>query len=197
MIVVFRRTGQKRYSVEAQRPGFPDVVRHSAPGYDQFVPHDMMHLVVEAQLGLTHGVFGQLASGGNAGGFILLKQSADTARARTRLKARGTKLLKQGRDELMRSERAAYICWHEWMTRSPSSELRKRAHVLALNVAQVRDNASAAEHRALNKEKLDSICGHLDQLSSHWSRLEVGASMSVSWPDLAIVRELVELDGTS
>ena len=61
MIVVFRRTGQRRYSVEAQRPEFPDLVMNPGPGYDKFMPHDMMHLVVEAQLGLTRGVFGQLA----------------------------------------------------------------------------------------------------------------------------------------
>ena len=194
MIVVFRRTGEKRYSVEAQREGAPDVVRHSAPGYDRFVPHDMMHLVVESQLGLTRGVFGQLASGGNAGSFIPLRQTgAETARTKTRAKSRGTKLMRQGRDELAQSERATYICWIEWMGRSQSSERRKRAHVMAMHEAQVKDDASAAVHRALNQGKLDRICGHLDQLSSHWSKLEVGASMSVRWPDLAIVSEIAEL----
>ena len=62
MIVVFRRTGQRRYSVEAQRPEFSDLVVDPGPGYDKFPPHDMMHLVVEAQLGLTRGAFGQLAN---------------------------------------------------------------------------------------------------------------------------------------
>lgn len=190
MIVVFRRTGERRYSVEAQREGAPDLVRHSAPGYDQFVPHDMMHLVVEAQLGLTRGVFGQLASGGNAGSFIPLKQTGqETARARTRAKSRGAKLMRQGQDELALSERAAYLCWIEWMARSRSSELRNRAHVMALHAAQVKDNATAADRRAMSQSKVDRICGHLDQLSSHWSKLEIGASMSVSWPDLAIVSE--------
>ena len=98
--------------------------------------------------------------------------------------------MRQGHDELARSERAAYVCWIEWMARSRSSDLRKRAHVMALHAAQVKDNASAAEHRAMSQSKLDSICGHLDQLSSHWSKLEVGASMSVRWPDLAIVSEI-------
>ena len=122
MIVVFRRTGQRRYAIEAQRPGFPPVVMNPAPGYDQFLPHDMMHLVVEAQLGLTLGVFGQLAQGGDAGTFHLPlqqdKSARETARARTRIKARGVKLLKEGRDESARSERATYICWYEWLARA-------------------------------------------------------------------------------
>ena len=51
---------------------------------------------------------------------------------------------------------------------------------------QVRGTAGVAELRALNPRKLDEICECLDQLSSRWSRLEVGESISVSWPDLAI-----------
>lgn len=190
MIVVFRRTGQRRYAVEAQRPGFPGLVMNPAPGYDQFLPHDMMHLVVEAQLGLTGGVFGQLAHGGDAGTFHLPlqqdKTARETSRARTRIKARGAKLLKEGRDESARSERATYICWYEWRARSSSSELRKRAQGMAENAEHVKGTASAAELLGLNKEKLDEICAHLDNLSSHWSRLEVGQSMAVGWPDLSV-----------
>lgn len=191
MIVVFRRTGQRRYAIEAQRPGVPDVVMNPAPGYDQFLPHDLMHLVVEAQLGLTRGVFGQVAQGGDAGTFHLPlqqnKSDRETTRARTRLKARGAKLLKEGRDESARSERATYICWYEWLTRSQSSELRKRAHRMAQNAATVIGSATATELRALNKKKLDEICAHLDNLSTHWSSLKVGQSMAVRWPDLSIV----------
>ena len=66
MLLIFRRTGQRRYAVEARRTSFPDVEMNPAPGYDQCIPHDMMHLVVEAKLGLTRAVFGQLAAGGDA-----------------------------------------------------------------------------------------------------------------------------------
>ena len=67
MLLTFRRTGQRRYAVEARRTSFPDVEMNPAPGYDRCIPHDMMHLVVEAKLGLTRAVFGQLAAGGDAG----------------------------------------------------------------------------------------------------------------------------------
>jgi hypothetical protein len=69
MILIFRRTGQRGYAVEAKRQSFPDLEMNPAPGYDALMPHDLMHLVVEAQLGLTRGVFGQLAAGGDAGTF--------------------------------------------------------------------------------------------------------------------------------
>jgi len=191
MILVFRRTGQRRYAIEAQRLGFPDLVMNPAPGYDRLIPHDMMHLVVEAQLGLTRGVFGQLAAGGNAGTFHLsLKRDESTrelVRAGNRVRIRGKKLLKEGRDDSVRSERATYICWYEWLARSHSSDRKKISQAMSQQATQVRQTASAEELRALNETKLDEICKHLDHLSSHWSRLEVGQSVAIRWPDLEIV----------
>jgi len=190
MLVVFCRNGERRYSVEARRAGFPDLVMNPAPGYNPLMPHDMMHLVVEAQLGLTHAIFGQLAAGGTAGSFHLLLTSSEgsreTARASKRVAVRGKKLLKQGRDECVESERATYICWQEWLARSSSPEKRKLSASMAQQAREVRHTASANELRALDREKLDEICQHLDELSAHWSRLKVGESMTVHWPDLAI-----------
>ena len=174
MTLVFHRTGQRRYAVEAQRSGFPDVEMNPAPGYDALIPHDMIHLVVEAQLGLTRAVFGQLAAGGDAGTFHIPSTSGENvraiARARTRVKVRGRKLLKDGRDECMQSEQAAHICRHAWLARSSSTE-RKVATQLP----------------TLDQRKLDEICEHLDQLSARWSNLGVGESMAVAWPSLAIL----------
>src|SRR5829696_1508173 len=96
MILVFRRTGQRRYAVEVQRLGFPDLVMNPAPGYDRLMPHDLMHLVVEAQLGLTRGVFGQLAAGGDAGTFHLSMRRDESSRKIGRVRkgviARGKRL---------------------------------------------------------------------------------------------------------
>ena len=191
MILIFRRTGERRYGVEAQRPGRPDVVMHPAPGYDPLVPHDMMHLVVEAQLGLTRGVFGQLAAGGNAGTFHVPISADETsrklARVRKRLRGKGSKMLRESREESALSERATYICWYEWLARSSSSDRRKLSQAMAKQAREVRDTAGDSELQILNERKLDEICKHLDNLSSQWSSLEVGQSIAVRWPDLAIV----------
>ncbi len=187
MIIVFRRTGQRRYGVEALRPGLPDVVMHPAPGYDSEIPHDMMHLVVEARLGLSRGIFGQLAAGGNAGTFQLSDKTnekpRDDKRIRKRAGSRGRKLLKLGRDECVQSECATYICWQEWLARSSSPERSKLGKELAQQARGARDTKLPA----LNQRQLDDICKHLDELSSHWSNLDVGQSVAVSWPDLSIV----------
>ena len=191
MILVFSRTGQRRYNIEARRAGFPDVEMNPAPGYDPRMPHDLMHLVVEAQLGLTRGIFGQLAAGGDAGTFHLSvkrdESSREVTRRRNRVAVRGKRLLRQGREECEQSERATYICWSEWLARSSSSENNRLSRSMAKQAIEVRDTARVKELRALNKTKLDEICKHLDQLSSHWFRLRVGESMAVSWPDLTII----------
>ena len=113
MILVFQRTGERRYAVEAQRPGRPVVVMNPAPGYDRLIPHDMMHLVVEAQLGLNRGVFGQLAAGGDAGTFHVPMHSGDDsrklARLRKRQRGKGQKMLREGRGDCQRSERATSL----------------------------------------------------------------------------------------
>lgn len=126
MIIVFRRTGQRRYSIEAQRPGFPELVMDPAPGYDKLIPHDMMHLVVECRLGLTRGVFGQLAAGGDAGTFHLPlkhdKSSRETARARSRKKREARNCCdKDETNRLARSEPLIFAGTNGWLDLSQVS----------------------------------------------------------------------------
>lgn len=190
MLVVFRRSGERRYSVEAHRPGLADVVMHPAPGYDPLIPHDLMHMIVEAQLGLARGIFGQLAAGGTAGTFHLSTTSSEgtreTARRSKRVTVRGKKMLKEGRDDCVQSERATFICWQAWLSRSSSPEKRKQSAAMAQQAKEIRHTANPMELRTLNPKKLDEICAHLDELSARWSRLKVGESMAVHWPDLTI-----------
>jgi hypothetical protein len=189
MQLVFRRIGQRRYAVQAKRSEHPDLEMSPAPGYDPYLPHDLMHLVVEAQLGLKRGVFGQLASGGDAGTFHLISEqnsSRSFSRARTHQRTRGKKMLRGSRHDCLQSERATYICWQEWLARSKSSKQRSQAQSMIDQAQQVRGVAGASELSTLDRRKLDEICQHLDELSAHWSRLKVGEFMTVSWPDLSV-----------
>ena len=188
MLLVFRRTGNRRYAVVAKRAEMPDVEMDPAPGYNQLIPHDLMHLVVEAKLGLARGIFGQLAAG--AGTFRLRvksdESSRDVARLRKRMMKRGEKTMRQGLDDCLQSERATYICWQAWLARSRATEQRKTARTMSDQAQQVRGVAGAKENRSLNERKMNEIFSHLDELSSCWSQLKVGQSMTVRWPDLKV-----------
>lgn len=102
MIVTFTRTGERRYGVAVDRPGAPRLVMHPAPGYHPRLPHDLLHLAVELEYGIAHGVFGQVAAGGTAGTF----HRADGVNDRA-LQRRGRQLVGRYGDDLAQSERLA------------------------------------------------------------------------------------------
>lgn len=68
MEVTFVKRGVRRYSVHVRRDRAPDLWCGSI-GYDDWLPHDLLHFVAEAEHGLDGAVFGDLAAGGNAGIF--------------------------------------------------------------------------------------------------------------------------------
>ena len=70
MRVHFRKTGRRRYGIFVERDDAHDVYMNPAPGYDDYLPHDLLHYVAEAEWGIDDGVFGQLAAGGDAATFI-------------------------------------------------------------------------------------------------------------------------------
>src|SRR5262249_22205529 len=129
--VQFQRTGERRYAITIFRKDYPPIEMNPAPGYDPIMPHDLLHLVVEREIGLRRGIFGQIAAGGNAGTFHIIPSSTENrreaARFRRRASKRGEKLLRDGRDESALSERAAYVCFYAWLSRSHDPDRRKLA----------------------------------------------------------------------
>src|SRR5258705_12419148 len=66
MNVTFARTAERNYRVSVEGPGVVSSWMEPPPGYDPRLPHDMAHFVVENELGITGGIFVQLAAGGHA-----------------------------------------------------------------------------------------------------------------------------------
>ena len=56
----------------------------SAPGFDPRTPHDLQHFIVEQELGIKLGIFGQLAAGGTAGTFHHEHSQHDRKTSRSR-----------------------------------------------------------------------------------------------------------------
>jgi hypothetical protein len=182
--IEFKRTGERRYAVIVHRDG-ETLAMNPAPGYDALMPHDLSHLIVELELALDGGIFGQLAAGGHAATFhpthAVTAGRRATARDRRRRDKRGSKLAKAGRDDGALSERATYICLHAWLERSNDPELRARARTMAGEAAHVRDVQSSDEAHALSPAVIDRACERFDALSREWRALAVGESMFVEW----------------
>ena len=162
MEVRFERTGERRYAVAVLRTRHGDLRMAPAPGYSELIPHDLVHLVVEAECGLRDGIFGQLAAGGNAGTFVPTDELRTKAWARqVERRNRST-----GR-EMQRSEDLVAQIYPRWLRRGghqPPDGVRREPPPTDLSEAD-----------------LDRVMSRLDALSAQWRALGVGESMSVAW----------------
>lgn len=186
MKVHFIRSGERRYSMRIERAGLPVLVMDPAPGFDPDVPHDMVHFVVEAVLGLKGGVFGQIAAGGTArsfhvqaaGGKVDAREQRRTARKQV---AKGRKLVEtQGREGEL-SELAAFLFDIGWRSGQRPDSTGQRA---ALGEAErVRATLSAEERTALDLAR-PAVFAAFDRLAAEWRALRVGGALVLEWPTL-------------
>ena len=63
MRVTFTKTTSRHYTISIDRERGPRLLPRGAPGFDNAMPHDLAHYVVEDFYGIELGVFGQIAAG--------------------------------------------------------------------------------------------------------------------------------------
>jgi hypothetical protein len=170
MDVTFTRTGDRRYRVSVERADAPNVVMEPAPGFEEYLPHDLVHLLVEQHWRLGEGIYGDLAAGGDAGTF----RPAEAVRDR-RLARRNTGLATSGRD-MDRSEQLAAAAFAAWQVHRGA---------VSHNSEYARETAAKA---GVSAAELDGVMSLLDGAAARWSALRVGESMSVEWRTPAMPR---------
>lgn len=171
MLVTFRRSAERRYAVVVQLPGKPTQTMDPAPGFDEHIPHDLVHYVVEAELGLKTGVFGRAAVGG--GTFVAQGSSAsprERARQRRKQGRREQALQRQDADEQLKtSERIAYLCDLAWRRRQGQRPDPAFWH-------------SPTPISQQDAERIERVLARLDRLAPLWHQLPVGGELSFVWP---------------
>jgi hypothetical protein len=172
MEVAFRRTGARRYAVVVTVPGEPPRVMDPAPGYDDDIPHDLVHYVVEAELALGYGVYGSAALGG---GTFIATADADVGtreRARGRRKQRKRERALRAHDagdaaEMARSERLASVCDVVW----------RRKHGQRPEPGRPAPGLPAAD-----AADVERVVARLDAVAPLWRALAVGGELVFEWP---------------
>jgi hypothetical protein len=168
MRVMFRKTHRRGYAVDISRDHAEDLTMNPAPGYDDLLPHDLVHLLVELHWGLRDGIYGDVAAGGNAGTFRLADtRPADETAPEWSRKARRSRQRKGG-SEMNRSEHLASVVHARWNAAkhgTPLPEWYER------NVAA--SGATESEIRAALREA--------EELSERWQRTQLGHGMTVDW----------------
>jgi hypothetical protein len=163
VVVEFRKTGARRYGVFVERDTACALVMHPAPGFHEFLPHDLLHFVAETEWGLDGAVFGQLAAGGDAGTFWPVDQKLVASAMRRR------KRLRRGRTRGRRSELLTGVLERAWSARRGRSPLPDDW-----------DERLAAAR--VDQETLARVVASLDVLAERWNELRVGESLRLEWP---------------
>lgn len=171
MEVAFRRTGARRYAVIITLEGEPARVIDPAPGYDDDIPHDLVHYLVEAELGLTYGVYGSAARGGGT----FTKTFQDTAareRKRAQRKQQKRERALRAHDashgaEMEKSERLAGVCDVVWRRKQGQRpDPGRPAPVL----------------RAEDAAVVERVIVRLDAIAPLWRELVVYGELVFAWP---------------
>src|SRR5579884_4257820 len=104
---------ERRYRMTVVRDHGPELAPRCGPGYDDHLPHDAVHLLVEAEAGLAGGAFGRIAAGWNN---IFWPADPAVRRQQNRREAR-RRLTPAQRGDMGRSEQLASLCASLWQFR--------------------------------------------------------------------------------
>jgi hypothetical protein len=157
--VTFTKLAGRRYTMTVHRARGPELAPRQGPGYDDFLPHDAVHFIVEAEAGLTGGAFGRIAAGGSN---IFWPADPAQRRRQARREARHRPTAAQ-HAEMARSERLASAAPLLWEVRTG-------------RLAQLPDWVEVTEPALL-----DRVVDRLDAFAAQWSRLGDGEGITLRW----------------
>ena len=184
MSVAFIRTGDRRYAVRATLDGGQVVQMDPAPGFDALMPHDLQHFIVEKCLKIEGGVFGRLAAGGTARTFHAVAEGVsprEASRLRRKQAAKDRRIMPEQTGDYGRSERATYVCWHDWLQHADDPAMRMRAGEMRHSATKLLAEMPPQERAAYTSGKLNEIRNEFQRLSGRWSALRVGESFVEAW----------------
>ncbi len=166
MDVTFTKLAGRRYLMTVVRERGPQLAPRHGPGYHDYLPHDAVHFIVEAEARLSGGVFGRIAAGWSN---IFWAADPGLLRHAGRREAKRRPSATE-RADMARSEELASICQPLW-------ELRA-GHRAELPIWFSGLTPDAVESSPLHER----ILGRLDEFAARWHALPVGRSVTLSWP---------------
>lgn len=163
MDVVFERVDARRYNIGILRNGRydvgADVPLRPGPGQGR-APHDIVHFVVEEQAGLRLGIYGQVAAGGEVGGFF---RPVPDDRSHARDAKRSQRLGRAGRDDCGLSEQLAALVDHD-------------------------GGIDHSRAESFDAGLVQAIARRLDEVLRRWDRVQPGGRLVLTWPDRLTIR---------
>lgn len=170
MRVIFPRLADHRrsYSLVERDDGVVYQLHGGVAG--SRLPHDIVHLVVERELGIGDGIWGAIADG-----VVFATMTHVSGRHRPHAQERSRRLLREFRHRGLRAELLADLVVATAALDAPTpGRIRAlaAAKLSALPDAEVNPDAIAAAARAVQVE------------AARWARLRVGEHVEYDWPVL-------------
>lgn len=162
MRVVFTKGPGTSYDIAVRREAGAALAPRNGPGGHPYLPHDLVHLLVEREAGIELGVFGQLAAGDN--GLFWPADPAERTKAARRRKSKGVKSSDRAKSDMARSEELAGIAVPVWEVR--------RGFAKSLPAYVIRNPIPPVVERIV-------VC--FDDYADRWHALPVGESLTVTW----------------
>lgn len=159
MRVAFTKVDATRCSIAIEREHGPALVPRPAPGYDDLMPHDLAHYIVEEYFDIGLGVGGQLAAGGCG---IFAPAPEDNT---LKYQRRGQRIAAIGRLDMARSEQLVVIIVSAWERSIDRIKHQTREFPIDLD--------PDALHGAVRRT---------DEVARRWKALQHGASLTFTWP---------------
>jgi hypothetical protein len=159
MQVTFTKVGGRRYRVAIVREHGPALVPRFAPGYDDLMPHDLAHFLVEEHYGVELGVWGQLAAGGT--GIFTPAPEDDDLRNRRR----GERIAAVGHADMVRAEQLVVVtvaAWERTVGRTRHQDLPVAVEV--------------------DPAELGSAVARMAEVATQWKALPDSGALTLTWP---------------
>src|ERR671936_1239225 len=145
------------------------VLATRSPGARDRLPHDLVHYVVESELGLDDGLWGRVADGVVYKNFRVLQQPKTKHRPRTRKR-------KSKRKGVLEAEVLVWILHDIWDGTAEHEWGSIRAFLDSIWSPRTRSRADE-----LDPKTIERICDALDRMEAKWKRVPRGGKLSVSW----------------
>jgi len=126
-----------------------------APGYDDRLPHDAAHLIVEHELGILLGIFGQIAAGGTAKSF-----RSENLRKPREKKRQGKSMAHAHRDDMLFSEHAVYAAQSRW------------------------ENQDIIPETRISDADIARVIAAFEDFAAKWQDTQIGGSVTLEWKPL-------------
>ncbi|MBD0743765.1 hypothetical protein [Streptomyces sp. CBMA152] len=168
MDVTFTKLAGRRYLMTVVREHGPELAPRQGPGYHDYLPHDAVHFLVEAEARLSGGAFGRIAAGRN-NIFWPADPAARKRQARHEAKRRPSPA---EHADMARSEELASVCRPLWELRSG-------------HLAEPPSWFTRLDPAILKSPVVERVLARLDEFATTWHALPTGGSVTLPWPTRA------------